>query len=406
MAKRRKAKKGKSLRARKLFRRQHGLNIMEFDPSISHEGALFRFFHARNMFRRWLDDEKLTGKESHRIPYIQQATDMLEDARIIEVEHGFIEVCIQRIRTELLNILKQVNPPDAPDPVVLRYVRQQLPDFPVRLPFPTTYFAFEGMIKVVPSSYGKELEEANLREAVMSGFVISANRCFSFLYGPLKGINYTSMIPVLEYDDTRWKDERGQLRKDYWYHPTAWLPILAPRLVDWVFDHKTVLDTPYNPQTTAPKVMQDLQMHRQVPPPYYVVYMDDKVHIDQWWHKKERQRAGKIRQSPGHRYDVRAHDRVKVLRGPLPLGEKLRKKLEKPRKVSGRGYRVFTETQPDADLAAILFKRGVRRKRPDEWMAVLVIPIDHRVQGPLDKPYVPSVRKSHKHKKDTDQEEL
>jgi hypothetical protein len=90
---------------------------------------------------------------------------------------------------------------------------------------------------------------------------------------------------------------------------------------------------------------------------------------------------------------------VYVKRGPLPLSDEDRLFLEEPRKVSGEKYKIFEHTEPTGTLSAALWKRGVRRKRSDEWMAIMVTRVkDHR-RGPDDAPYIPSTRKSEKHDK-------
>ena len=415
MVKRRK-QKGKSLKARQLFRKQREMNVQAFDSTISHEGALFRFLYAQRTFRNWVDKKKkLRGPDAHRIAEIREVADLLDEARVIEVEDDFISHCTQFANKELgalkdaFEVYEHPRGQDFHDMTqdyVDTWTRSRAVPYPSRLPFPVTYFAFEGIRTMLESTYTRVLQDANMSNPGLVGFLLSPDRCYSFICGRFREKSLATMIPVREFDDTRWVDAFGQLQKQYWYYPRGLLPILAPYLVNWVFDHKTILDTPYGTQSMMAQAPASLQIQRRIPPAYYIVYMDDKVHVEEWWQRQQKKFAGKIRQSPGHRYDVRAHDRVKVLRGPLPLDDALREKLEKPRKVSGRKYRVFTETQPDADLAAILFKRGVRHKRSDEWMAILIIPIEHRVQGPLDKPYVPSVRKSRKHKKYTDREEL
>ena len=86
-----------------------------------------------------------------------------------------------------------------------------------------------------------------------------------------------------------------------------------------------------------------------------------------------------------HRWDVRAHRRVLVRRGALPMPDRDRSKL------TMRGYRIFEGTVP-LEVAHALAVRHKPPKRDDEWIAVKTTTVKAFQKGPEDKPYVPSVR--------------
>jgi hypothetical protein len=88
-----------------------------------------------------------------------------------------------------------------------------------------------------------------------------------------------------------------------------------------------------------------------------------------------------------HRWDVRAHERVRIRRGPLPLAADVRMDLHR------KGYRIFEGGELDAETRAKIEKRRVRGKSSDEWVAVLSSWVDEHVKGPESAPYVPGVRK-------------
>lgn len=125
-----------------------------------------------------------------------------------------------------------------------------------------------------------------------------------------------------------------------------------------------------------------------IPKPYYTVTLKPN-HIDEAV-KAGQQRIARAFQF-SHRFDVSAHDRVRVRRGPLPIDPEQAAKLEK------RGYRVYTMTDLSAEDMRLITsprrKKFIPPKRVDEWMAILSYRIDQYQKGPEDAPYVPALRK-------------
>jgi hypothetical protein len=118
-----------------------------------------------------------------------------------------------------------------------------------------------------------------------------------------------------------------------------------------------------------------------VPAPFYVVRLQDKLVEDVL-----REKCASRPRILGHRYDRRGHERCYIRRGPLPLDDELRAKLEKT------GYRIFTTEYPDAGTNRRMAERGLQLKQYDEWVAILVKWIKHTVCGDESLPYVPAVR--------------
>lgn len=420
--KKHKKKRGKKLNEQKLFR--HKQPVEPYDMRQGREPAIARFLHAKKLFKSWV--HKISDPTHKRDA--QNITALLKEARIVviptELAAEFFIMLAESVEARLRDAIEDVKgeaPPDTIGPLAYRnqldtdskrVVDQQFGGpYPKRLPFPVTYLAYDIPVpyhrkpshptdEFLEMVYTDALKAANMRGPIrFVGYVLSLDRCYSIVHGRYLGDeNARVIVPVLEYDETRWQDG-SHLRKGFWYYPHSTMTQMVPMFIDWIFDHKTVLDTPFNTPPVPKPPTPDMAIEQPIPNPYYVVHMDDVVKVQQW--QQKRQRAGRIRRSPAHKYDVREHDRIRVLRGPLPLEADVRAKLEKPRKGAGRGYYIFTETQPGGDLGAMLFKRGVARKRPDEWLAVLVTPIKHHIKGPVDGPYVPSVRVSRRHMNQT-----
>jgi hypothetical protein len=122
--------------------------------------------------------------------------------------------------------------------------------------------------------------------------------------------------------------------------------------------------------------------------PYYVVPMRSKIFIEKTRSSFSRVTA---RAQMGHRFDVRGHERVRIMRGTLPLSVKKEKKLLK------RGYRLYTNRdQIKRDDFARMLNRKVPLLRTGDWVAVLVSWVDAYIKGPDDAPYVPAVRQAEK----------
>jgi len=108
---------------------------------------------------------------------------------------------------------------------------------------------------------------------------------------------------------------------------------------------------------------------------------------------RERFKAKKSQREYQHQWQVTGHDRIRVKRGPLPLDEKTRAGLLKPRG-NGARYQIYEEMHPSDELAKQLWRRGVKPKGDNEWMAVLVSRVQDYVKGPVDAPFIPSTRRS------------
>jgi hypothetical protein len=179
-----------------------------------------------------------------------------------------------------------------------------------------------------------------------------------------------------------------QLMNHRWYHPVSMQPWVLPALIEWINEHKTVVEEVrgrFSHKRATEKFARQISVKKLAPPPYYAVYLKNLL-------VEETARiamASAVRKHIDwqHRWTVRGHFMVRVKRGALPLDSKLETELRK------RKYRIFTLERLDAETSAMLQARGVKNKALTEWMAVLVSWRKDHVKGPEDKPLIPSIRK-------------
>lgn len=166
-------------------------------------------------------------------------------------------------------------------------------------------------------------------------------------------------------------------------------PSIFSVLIDYINEHRSIVieKRPNMNDRYAFKRSAKRQRSKLLPKPYYIVPLKTKV-FDERLAKSFNRTVGR-RVVPGHRFDVRAHERVRLQRGELPLDHKDEEKLRK------RGYRIYK--RPDSiqgEDARRLMERKVPALRTGEWIAILVSWVDAYVKGPDDAPYVPAVRQA------------
>ncbi len=176
-------------------------------------------------------------------------------------------------------------------------------------------------------------------------------------------------------------------REEQWMQPASLDPWILNMLVRDVNEHKSVSQA--WTQTLAQrmdrkKLGKKLKTVLPLPEPFYLVPLKDEL-IEPPEYRSNAKVSAMVEWS--HRWDVRGHEMVRILRGNLPLSPEDAAKLRK------RGYRLYLEgriTDP-ADEERVL-KRGVRGPGVNEWIGILSSWRDAFVKGPADKPYVPGAR--------------
>ena len=268
---------------------------------------------------------------------------------------------------------------------ILRWAAQkaQSQSIPEKLPFDRFFMGYEPPLALnfVQHTVLRLDEEEEMGRKIDSAFllghIVTPLRVVSVLL--CRAGHEASFVPFHELTEAGWIGGSS----------CTGVPWVVPALIDWINEHRTVIEDSktFSYRRKMQKEGKALKVKNLVPPPYYTVYMKDTL-------IEEVKRYGEVRFRKeiewNHRWTVRGHWMVRVKRGPLPLG------IEDEQKLRQRKYKIFTLDSPDFETWKHLERRGVKPKRVDEWMAVLISWRKDYVKGPEDKPLIPSVRKSAK----------
>lgn len=118
----------------------------------------------------------------------------------------------------------------------------------------------------------------------------------------------------------------------------------------------------------------------KLPKPFYAIHLDDEI--------IQKHFSSNIKKNIewAHRWDVRGHECVRIVRGKLPLLPKIKKSL------LSREYRIYTDDNiPESDIN-LLKSRSCLMRDKDEWIAIMNYWRDNYVKGPVNKPYIPALR--------------
>ena len=258
--------------------------------------------------------------------------------------------------------------------------------WPEHLPFPVTYLAYG---RGVPSQLLRDADPSHQPDGkydslLLAHLVLSDGDVVAFLGVPPKGKSYKAALPEELIIAPVY-----QRRAAKWLHAKTHDPYIIPTLIEYINDHKTFVEEGKRGlgyRTLIGKSSKRMKVKPPIPPPFYVVYLQDKLIKERA--RRRQKLARKIDWQ--HRWRTRGSWNIRYRRGALPLDEKTEKKLRK------RKYQIFTVTRPDGELAAELAKRGIPPKAPGEWMAVLKYWRNPHIKGPPDKPLIESVRRSTK----------
>lgn len=289
-----------------------------------------------------------------------------------------------KLKTENAVADREVYNIDAASPF-LRWVVQkaQSQSIPEKLPFDRFFVGYEPPPALNPvqltllhmddkDTWGRKIEQVFL-----VGHLITPLRVISVLM--CGAADEVTFAPLVDLSESGWVSSSS----------CVCTPWVVPALIDWINEHRTVFEDgkTFGYRRRMQKEGKALKVKNLVPPPYYTVYMKDTLVQEA---KKYGESRFKREIEWNHRWTVRGHWMVRVKRGPLPLG------IEDEQKLRQRKYKIFTLDSPDFETWKHLEKRGVKPKRVDEWMAVLISWRKDYVKGPEDKPLIPSVRKSAK----------
>jgi hypothetical protein len=187
---------------------------------------------------------------------------------------------------------------------------------------------------------------------------------------------------------------QGLRNKDGWHSGMNLAPWVIPGIIDLINSFKTVVHE--TPRTLGfrkrwEKYQKNVINHGRgllhpIPPPFYKVDLKQEL-----VEERIRERASTMAQKHRtwqlqHRCDVRAHERIRIARGKLPLDPEIEQDLLE------RKYKLFTHNPVDADTARLMLERHERPKSHDEWLAIKVSWVKSHQRGPEDAPYVPALR--------------
>lgn len=168
-----------------------------------------------------------------------------------------------------------------------------------------------------------------------------------------------------------------------WIFPWMMHPWILNSMVNAINANQTLLlegERSFAYKRMFEKARKKFKLKMWPPPMWYPVNLKSELITGEYQAQLE------IHREYSHRWDVRAHERVRVRRGPLPVADSLRRDLLR------RGYRLFETDITEDDTLEKLRKRGLRGKGPEEWVAVLTSWVDEHMKGPETAPYVPAVR--------------
>jgi len=164
-------------------------------------------------------------------------------------------------------------------------------------------------------------------------------------------------------------------------------PWIVSAVIDYVNEHRQIMlenDPPAN--WKRPKKGRKQFVKHPIPKPYYTVFLDKDVRVQDWLGRRRKAETGTSFEYQ-HRFDVRAHERCYIRRGPLPLADKLRQKMV------DAGYRIYAMGDMHPDDVRRLAERKQPPRGGGEWVAIKVRWIAHDVRPHNDAlPYIPAVQ--------------
>ena len=290
-------------------------------------------------------------------------------------------------------------------------------EFPAPLPFPNTYIGYGGGIPLseiaktlrqldikIPSQvYADKSAELNTI-SLLAHHIVHTNdprfpRVVLAWYGytardlvldPQPGyMMFTGYLCSTEYSLYR-KNADDTHPVEGWevnHSMDAWI---VNAFVDIINDHKTIIEegSPRKFRQKTRKVAKALGIKKPIPPPYYEVRLNDKYMRQQLIAYRSEGPTWVL----NHRAEVRAHDRIRIIRGELPITQKTIDELEARNSKNKGTYHLFVDDQPPYRLAKALQDRGIELRKPGEFLAVLHTRINKYEKGPKESPLIPAVR--------------
>lgn len=360
----------------------------------SHDEVVAFYLRIVGALKRNSENKKISEKFQHECGKMYA---LLRQAKIFEIApEAYVELHLQvdRYVTEEIAQLTFHDPRDEKVVVpeeegALLYRRQmeaaEVLPFPDKFPFDVCWFAIAG---------GVGLSDLQVQTRGLKG-----DSGIYLLAGILAGEDGEHHELLLshgtnrrgDYIDTNLHIVTHRVEEETsWQHQLCLAPFVLHALIDGVNDHQTTIvaqrKLSFHSQGAIRKGLGDLGLKRPIPPPFYTVYLRDKVikEVIKGWG------GGKLRAKYAHRFDVRGHWCFKIYRGQMPMDAEMELHLDKLR------YNIFKNRPLDEVTIDALRERGQPQRADNEWIAIKKYWKNSYVKGPEDGPYVPSTRKATK----------
>lgn len=325
--------------------------------------------------------------------------DLLRRAKIFEVTpESYVEMhlAVDRHVTEDIAHLT-FHPPgeekvDIPEEEGILLHRRQMEaceklPFPDKMPFDVCWFAVTGLLGIShhqAETRGLPFAEENGEFALLGILATSEGEHHELLVSRMYEDDGDTLAMKLHIVTHHVEEEPS------WQHGLCLAPFVLHFVVDAINEHQTTIVAQrklgMQMQSKLRKGLGDLGLKKAVPPPFYTVYMRDKV-------IKEIAKAysgGKLRAKPSHRFDVRGHWCYKIYRGSMPMDVELELDLDKKK------YSIYKDRIVDDWVKEALREREMALPQPGEWLAIKRYWKDSYVKGPENAQYIPSTRRATK----------
>lgn len=321
---------------------------------------------------------------------------ILRQAKIFEIApEAYVELHIEvdRYVTEEVAELPFHDPRDAKVDVpeeegLLLYRRQmeaaQVLPFPDKFPFDVCWFAVAGGVALSDHQIATRGLKGETGMYLLAGILAGEDGEHHELLLS-HGTNRRG-----DYIDTNLHIVTHRVEEESsWQHRLCLAPFVLHALINGVNDHQTTIvaqrKLSLHSQSTIRKGLGDLGLKRPIPPPFYTVYLRDKVikEVVKGWG------GGKLRAKYVHRFDVRGHWCFKIYRGQMPMDAEMELYLDKLR------YNIFKNKPLDEVTIDALRERGQPQRADNEWIAIKKYWKNSYVKGPRGWPVRPVDAQSH-----------
>jgi hypothetical protein len=257
--------------------------------------------------------------------------------------------------------------------------------FPDKMPFETCWFAITGAMAISQiQAFSRGLPDDD-GPYMLAGILVTSDGEHHELLLSNKADLYGRDVEMRLYMSTHRVEEEQR-----WLHPLCLAPFILHFIVDSINDHQSTVISQrklgFQSQSKLKKGLGDLGIKKAVPPPFYTVYLRDKVIKE----IAKGYSGGKLRAKLSHRFDVRGHWCFKIYRGPMPMDVELELHLDNLK------YSIYKNRPVDEWVKDALHERDQALPQEGEWIAVKKFWKNSYVKGPDGAQYVPSTRRATK----------